>query len=259
MIEQTRSASSLPFPSDLHIPVIDGKEKFSELFHLIDDYKLSYKETFDHPPNPALADALDKQWATLHDASLEAYSQRIRKGSQGVFLYTFYVTKTSKLMVERTEDDQWNKGYVTKIYFTDENITEIEPSAGIATIFPPDARRYPELLINFPALHGALGYAPDKLQMIMGKAPMFVIVKRNTPTFLLKLDSNQSVVETDEMVFPNKNLSVSKLEYSAQSHLWPTSINTHVTGSDGTNRGHGTWDLLKIEKLPSGFDPGFPI
>lgn len=153
------------------------------------------------------------------------------------------------------EDDQWNKGYVTKIYFTDENITEIEPSAGIATIFPPDASRYPELLLNFPALHGALGFVPDKLQMIMSKAPMFVIVKKNLPVaFLLKLDSNQSVVETDEVLFPNKKLSVSKFEYSTQSHLWPSSITTDVTGTDGTNLGHGTWELLKIEKLPSGFD-----
>ena len=260
MIEQTRSASSLPFLSDLHIPVIDGKEKFSELFHLNDDYKLSYKETFDHPPNPTLADALDKQWAHLNDASLQAYSQRLRKGFQGVLLYTFYVSKTSKLVVEKMGDDQWSKGYVTETYFTGENITEIdpdrlEPSAGIATIFPPDASRYPELLINFPALHGALGYIPDKLQMIMGKAPMFVIVKKNMPVaFLLKLGSNQTLVETEEVVFPNKKLCVSKFEYSTQSHLWPSSITTDVTGSDGTNLGHGTWSLLKIEKLPHGFD-----
>jgi len=255
--------SSLPDPASLHIQAIDGKEIFAKSFQLKDDCKISYRETFDHPPSPAMADALDKQWASVEDppginrrAQLHALSQRIRTGSQGVFIYTLYISKTPKLMMERREDDEWSKGYLTDIYFTGENITEIEPSAGIATIFPPDASRYPELLTKFPMLYGALGYIPDKLQMIPGKGVSIIsVLKMNKPVFFrLTLDSSQSLIKTEEIVPPNKKLSVSIFDYSAQSHLWPSSIKSDVWGSDGSNLGHGTWSLLKIEKLPDGFD-----
>jgi hypothetical protein len=254
-------SSSLPSPATVPSQVIDGMQKFHELFHLTDNNKISYKVTTDYPPNP-LADSLDKQWAALNDASLKAYSQRLRSGFQSVSTYTFYVSKTPKLMVETVDDDEWLKGYVCKIYFTGENITELEPSAGIVTIYPCDFGQTPGLSIsipgllnNFPMLYGALGYIPDKLQMVTGNAPAFVVLKKNMPVyFTLKLDSNQNMAETDELVSVNKKLCVTKFEYSAQSHLWPSSIKADSFGSNGALQGHEQWDLLKIENLPGGFD-----
>jgi hypothetical protein len=235
-------------------------QKFHELFHVTDNNKISYKVTTDYPPNP-LADSLDKQWAALNDASLKAYSQRLRSGFQSVFTYTFYVSKTPKLMVETVDDDEWLKGYVCKIYFTGENITEIEPSAGIVTIYPCDFGQIPGLSISipgllnkFPMLYGALGYIPDKLQMVTGSAPAFVVRKNNMPVhFTVKLYSNQHIAETDELVSVNKRLCVTKFEYSAQSYLWPSSIKADSFGTNGALQGHEQWDLLKIENLPGGF------
>jgi hypothetical protein len=256
-------SSTLPSPATLPIQVIDGMQKFHELFHLTDNNKISYKLTVDYPPNPALADSLDKQWAALNDASLKAYSQRLRSGFQSVSTYTFYVSKTPKLMLEKVETDEVNKGYVTKIYFTGENITELEPSAGIVTIYPCDFGQTPGLSIsilgllnNFPMLYGALGYIPDKLQEVTGSAPpILVVLKKNPPRqFLLKLDSNQYLAETDDLFLTNKKMRVTKFEYSAQSHLWPSSIKADNFGTDGTLQGHEQWDLLKIEYLPDGFD-----
>jgi hypothetical protein len=254
-------SSTLPSPATVPSQVIDGMQKFHELFHLTDNNKISYKVTTDYPPNP-LADSLDKQWAALNDASLKAYSQRLRSGFQSVSTYTFYVSKTPKLMVETVDDDEWLKGYVCKIYFTGENITELEPSAGIVTIYPCDFGQTPGLSIsipgllnNFPMLYGALGYIPDKLQMVTGNAPAFVVRKKNMPVyFTLKLDSNQNMAETDELVSVNKKLCVTKFEYSAQSHLWPSSIKADSFGTNGALQGHEQWDLLKIENLPGGFD-----
>ena len=254
-------SSILPSPATLPIQVIDGMQKFHELFHLTDNNKISYKVIVDFAPNP-LGDSLAKHYASIKDTtglnrvpSLVAYAERIRSGFQSVFTYTFYVSKTPKLMVERVETDEWIKGYVTKIYFTGENITEIEPSAGIATIFPCDVSRYLGLLNNFPVLYGALGYIPDKLQIITGSAPIFTVLNKNMPVqFLLKLDSSQYLAETDETIPVNKNLRVTKFKYSAQSHLWPSSIKADNFGSNGTLQGHEQWDLLKIENLPDGFD-----
>jgi hypothetical protein len=254
-------SSTLPSPATVPSKVINGIQKFHELFHLTDNNKISYKVIVDFAPNP-LGDALAKHYASIKDTtglnrvpSLVAYAERIRRGSQSVFTYTFYVSKTSKLMVERVEDDEWIKGYVTKIYFTDENITELEPSAGIVTIFPPDVSRYLGLLNNFPMLYGALGYIPDKLQEVPGSAPILVVGSKNTPCqFLLKLVSSQNMAETDELVSVNKKLRVTKFEYAAQSHLWPSSIKADNFGSNGALQGHEQWDLLKIENLPVGFD-----
>jgi hypothetical protein len=255
-------SSTLPSPAAGPSHVIDGMQKFHELFHLTDNNKISYKVTTDYPPNPALADSLNKQWAALNDASLKAYSQRLRSGFQSVSTYTFYVSKTPKLMMETVEDDEWLKGYVCKIYFTGENVTELEPSAGIVTIYPCDFGQTPGLSISipgllskFPVLYGALDYIPDKLQMVTGSAPTFTVLNKNMPfQFLLKLDSSQSLAETDEIVSGNKNLSVAKFEYSAQSHLWPSSIKADSFGTNGTLQGHEQWDLLKVETLPDGFD-----
>ena len=255
-------SSTLPSPATVPSQEIDGMQKFHELFHLTDNNKISYKVTTDYPPNPALADSLDKQWATLNDASLKAYSQRLRSGFQSVSTYTFYVSKTPKLMVETVDDDEWLKGYVCKIYFTSENITELEPSAGIVTIYPCDFGQTPGLSIsipgflnNFPMLYGALGYIPDKLQEVPGSAPILVVGNKNMPCqFLLKLDARQNIAETDELVSVNKKLRVTKFEYSAQSHLWPSNIKADDFGTDGTSHGHEQWDLLKIENLPVGFD-----
>ena len=255
-------SSTLPFPATLPVQVIDGKQKFHELFHLTDNNKISYKATVDYPPNPALAASLDKQWAALNDASLKAYSQRLRSGFQSVSTYTFYVSNTSKLMVERVDDNEWLKGYVCKIYFTGKNITEVEPSAGIVTIYPCDFGQtpglpisIPGLLNNFPMLYGALGYTPDKIQVVAGSAPIIVVLNKNMPIqFSLKLDSGQSLAETDELVPVNKKMRITKFEYSAQSHLWPSSIKADNFGSNGTSQGHEQWDLLKIENLPDGFD-----
>jgi hypothetical protein len=262
-------SSTLPSPATVPSQVIDGMQKFHELFHLTDNNKISYKVTADYPPNPALADSLDKQWAAVIDppginrkASLKAYSQRLRSGFQSVATYTFYVSKTPKLMVETVDDDEWLKGYVCKIYFTAENITELEPSAGIVTIYPCDFGQTPGLSISipgllskFPVLYGALDYIPDELQMVTGNAPAFVVLKKNMPVyFTLKLDSSQSLAETDKLTLSHKTLSVSKFEYSAQSHLWPSSIKADAFGTDGTSHGHEQWDLLKIENLPGGFD-----
>jgi hypothetical protein len=72
--------------------------------------------------------------------------------------------------------------------------------------------------------------------------------------FLLKLDSSQYLAETDDVLPGNQKMRVTKFEYSAQSHLWPSSIKADNFGSNGTLRGHEQWDLLKIEKLPDGFD-----
>jgi len=254
-------SSTLPSPATVPSQVIDGMQRFHELFHLTDNNKISYKVTTDYPPNP-LADSLDKQWAALNDASLKAYSQRLRSGFQSVSTYTFYVSKTPKLMVETVDEDEWLKGYVCKIYFTGENITELEPSAGIVTIYPRDFGQTPGLSISipgllnkFPMLYGALGYIPDKLQMVTGNAPAFVVLKKYMPVyFTLKLDSNQNMAETDELVSVNKKLCVTKFEYSAQSHLWPSSIKADSFGTNGALQGHEQWDLLKIENLPGGFD-----
>src|ERR1700683_2800029 len=254
-------SSTLPSPATVPSQVIDGMQRFHELFHLTDNNKISYKVTTDYPPNP-LADSLDKQWAALNDASLKAYSQRLRSGFQSVSTYTFYVSKTPKLMVETVDEDEWLKGYVCKIYFTGENITELEPSAGIVTIYPRDFGQTPGLSISipgllnkFPMLYGALGYIPDKLQMVTGNAPAFVVLKKYMPVyFTLKLDSNQNMAETDALVSVNKKLCVTKFEYSAQSHLWPSSIKADSFGTNGALQGHEQWDLLKIENLPGGFD-----
>jgi hypothetical protein len=158
--------STLPSSATLPIQVIDGMQKFHQLFDLTDNIKISYKVIVDFSPNP-LGDVLKKHYASLKDTtglnrvpSLEAYAERISRGSQSVFTYIFYVSKTPKLMVERVEDDEWIKGYVTKIYFTGENITEIEPSAGIATIFPRDLSRYLGFLSSLPMLYGALVLCP---------------------------------------------------------------------------------------------------
>jgi hypothetical protein len=255
-------SSTLPSPAPLPVQAINGMPKFQELFHLTDNNKITYKVTVDYAPQPALGDALKKHYASLKDTSglnripsLEAYADRISKGSQTTSTYTLYVSKTAKLMVERVETDQWIKGYVTQTYFTGENITEIEPSAGIATIFPCDVSRYLGLLNNFPVLYDALGYVPDKLQIIMGSAPIFTVLNKNMPfQFLLKLDSSQSLAETDEIVSGNKKRRVTKFEYSAQSPLWPSSIKADNLGSNGTLEAHEQWDLLKIENLPVGFD-----
>jgi hypothetical protein len=252
---------TLPSPATVPSQVIDGMQKFHELFHLTDNNKISYKVTTDYPPNP-LADSLDKQWTALKDASLKAYSQRLRNGFQSVSTYTFYVSKTPKLMVETVDDDEWLKGYVCKIYFTGENITEIEPSAGLVTIYPCDFGQTPGLSISipgllnkFPMLYGALGYIPDKLQMVTGSAPAFVVRKKNMPVyFIVKLYSNQNIAETDELVSVNKKLCVTRFQSSAQSHLWPSSIKADNFGSNGALQGHEQWDLLKIENLPGGFD-----
>lgn len=255
-------SSTLPSPATVPSQIIDGMPRFHELFHLTDNNKISYKVTVDYAPQPALGDALKKHYASIKDTtglnrvpSLVAYAERISRGSQSTFTYTLYVSKTPKLMVERVETDEWIKGYVTKIYFTGENITEIEPSAGIATIFPPDVSRYLGLLNNFPMLYGALGYIPDKLQVVTRSAPIFVVLNKNMPfQFLLKLDSNQYLAETDELVTVNKKMRVTKFEYSAQSHLWPSSIKADNFAGNGTLREHEQWDLLKIEDLPDGFD-----
>jgi len=224
--------------------------------------------TTDYAPNQ-LGDALAKHYASIKDTtglnrvpSLVAYAERIRSGFQSVSTYTFYVSKTPKLMVERVDDDEALKGYVSKIYFTGENITELEPSAGIVNIYPCDFGQTPGLPISilgllskFPVLYGALDYIPDELQMVMGNAPAFVVLKNNMPVyFTLKLDSSQSLAETDELTLSHKTLSVSKFEYSAQSHLWPSSIKADTFGTDGTLQAHEQWDLLKIENLPDGFD-----
>jgi hypothetical protein len=255
-------SSTLPSPATVPSQVIDGMQKFHELFHLTNNNKISYKVTTDYPPNPALADSLDKQWAALNDASLKAYSQRLRSGFQSISTYTFYVSQTPKLMVETVDDDEWLKGYVCKVYFTGENITELEHSAGIVTIYPCDFGQTPGLSISipgllskFPVLYAALDYIPDKLQIITGSAPIFKVLNKNMPVqFSLKLNSSQYLAETDETIPVNKTLSVTKFEYSAQSHLWPSSIKADSFGSNGILQGHEQWDLLKIENLPGGFD-----
>jgi len=254
--------STLPSLAPLPSQVIDGMQKFQALFHLTDNNKISYKVTVDYPPNPAAADALDKQYATVTDppginrrAQLASYTQRLRRGSRSDFIDTLYVSKTSKLMFEKVCEDELLKGYDTKVYFTDENITEIEPSAGIVTIFPRDVSRYLGLMNNFPMLYGALGYIPDKILLVKGDAPIFTVVNKNMPIeFVLKLDSSQSLAETDELLPGNIKHSVTKFEYSAQSHLWPSRIKADGFGSTGTLEGHEQWDLLKIENLPDGFD-----
>lgn len=261
-------SSTLPSPATVPSQVIDGMQKFHDLFHLTDNSKISYKVTVDYAPNP-LGDALAKHYASIKDTtglnripSLVAYAERIRSGFQSVSTYTFYVSQTPKLMVERVDDDESLKGYVSKIYFTGENITEIEPSAGIATIFPCDFGQTPGLSISipgllskFPVLYGALDYIPDELQMVTGNAPTFVVLKKNMPVFFtLKLDSSQSLAEADELTLSHKTSGVSKFEYSAQSHLWPSSIKADTFGTDGISEGHEQWNLLKIENLPDGFD-----
>ena len=260
----SNASSTLLSPTILpsQVKVTDGMQKFHELFHLNDNDKISYKVTVDYPPNAALADSLDKQWAAVKDplginrmASLKAYSQRLRKGSQSVSIYTLYISKAPMLMLEKVGEDESNKGYDTKVYFTAENITEVEPSAGIVTVFPRDVNRYIGLLNNFPLLYSALGYTPDKLDAIIANAPIFVVLNKGMAAqFILKLDSSQSLAETDEISSVNKKLRVTKFEYSAQSHLWPSSIKADDFGADGTLQGREQWDLLKIENLPDGFD-----
>jgi hypothetical protein len=249
-----------------HLQMIDGREKFYGLFHFSDAALITYKVSVDHLPDAKTADALDKAWSSIQDppginrrAELHAITQRIRQGFQDSFTYKFYISDkpAPKLMVEKVSGNEWDKGYILRIYFADNIITEIAPSSRSVNMWPSSSCRYMDLVNLFPALHSALGVIPDEVQMatIANKPPYFVAHLSHQPVvFNYFVDSNQTLVKEEMTCYPNKKLNVAQFHYSAQSQLWPYQITSDSAMTDGIPQAHQKWDLLGIEKLPNAFD-----
>jgi hypothetical protein len=248
------------------IKAIDGSEAFYKLFHLTNGGQIMYHVTVEHSGNPTQADALDKAWAAMGNqpginrkAEANAITQRFRQGYQDSFTYKIYISNntTPSLVVERVSENNWDKGFVQKIFFTGNNITEISPSSKSVSIWPLDANRYVDLVNNFPALHSAFRLVPDRLQLVTSPhgASCFTVHLPNEPFSLLYLfDSNQVLIKEQMTLFSNKNLRVAQFHYSSQWPLWPSNITCDLTAPDGKPVAHEQWHLLGVEQLPDGFN-----
>jgi hypothetical protein len=270
---QGGGSPSLLDPPNVHIEMMDGREKFYELFHFSDAAQITYNVTADIPPNPIAANALDKSSSTIanvrgidRQAEGHAIAQRIRQGFHDTYTYTFYISDkpTPHFMCEKVSGNEWDKGYIQRTYFTAYHITEILPRSKTVNIWLPDDTSHKiALALCFPALQSFLGIIPERVEMpsVPSPAPYFLVHLPKHPLALTYfVDTNQSLVRMEETTFPHKKLEIAQFKYSAQSHLWPTNIISDATQTDGTPIRHAEWDLSGIAKLPDGFDfdPNIP-
>ena len=243
--------------------VFEGKDKYNEWFSIKQNNSIEYKITTTYSPYLDYGKFIEKSLVEvktesdkINNKTTLEMAQRLKNGYTSNVNLTFNVSKNGDLIIERINQNEWDRNIKINQYFSNTNLITKNTLDKTIAISLPDPSLYAEIPAQFPQLIGSIGSQVSVNKMIPVKDFFrFEFLVKGIPyKYLYKVNSKGQIIYSLAASYQNIKINDSRFEYKDDTLLWPLKITSKNFDANGNITSTEIWELQSVKALTDSFN-----